>query len=158
MTPDQKPEWFQIADADKAASVRKVSKKLPILTLVAVAGILSVGAVMAQTQEEPPAVATETVAPATPVATTTSTPTATPTSTATVSKKAVASSKPRAHKKSAAPSASTPAVPANATTASTAPAPAPAPAKSGITTPKIGKLPKGGEHEGGEHEGGGKDD
>ena len=150
MTPDQKPEWFQIADADKAASVRKVSKKLPILTLVAVAGILSVGAVMAQTQEEPPAVATETVAPATPVATTTSTPTAT----ATVSKKTVASSKPRAHKKSAAPSASTPAVPANATTASTAPAPA----KSGITTPKIGKLPKGGEHEGGEHEGGGEDD
>jgi len=154
MTPDQKPEWFQIADADKATSVRKVSKKLPILTLVAVAGILSVGAVMAQTQEEPPAVATETVTPVTPIATTTSTPTAA----ATVIKKTVASSKPRVHKKSAAPSASIPAVPANATTASTAPAPAPAPAKSGITTPKIGKLPKGGDHQGGDHQGGGEDD
>ncbi len=148
MTPDQKPEWFQIADADKATSVRKVSKKLPILTLVAVAGILSVGAVMAQTQEEPPAVATETVTPVTPIATTTSTPTAA----ATVIKKTVASSKPRAHKKSAAPSASTPAIPANPTSASTAPT------KSGIANPKIGKLPKGGDHEGGDHEGGGEDD
>lgn len=63
MTPDQKPEWFQIADADNAASTRKISKGLPIMALVAVAAIIGVGAVVAQPQEQTPANATETVAP-----------------------------------------------------------------------------------------------
>ena len=63
MTPEQKPEWFQIADEDNAAAVRPVSKKLPVLALLAVLGILGVGAVMAQTQNEPPASATENMAP-----------------------------------------------------------------------------------------------
>ena len=129
MTPDQKPEWFQIADADKAASVRKVSKKLPIIALMAVAGILGVGVVTAQTQIESPAVATETVAP---VISTSSTP--------------VISTAPTA-------AATAPKAPTGNENSDDAVSPsqqvAPAPAKSGIAAPKIGKLPKAGEHEGG---------
>ena len=64
MTPDQKPEWFQIAEADSETAPRKISKGLPVIALVAVAAILGVGAVMAQTQEQSPANATETVATA----------------------------------------------------------------------------------------------
>jgi hypothetical protein len=64
MTPNQKPEWFQIADADNAASTRKISKGLPIMALVTVAAIIGVGAMVAQPQEQTPANATETVAPA----------------------------------------------------------------------------------------------
>ena len=64
MTPDKKPEWFQLADADNSASTRKISKGLPIMALVAVAAIIGVGAIFAQPQEQSPANATETVAPA----------------------------------------------------------------------------------------------
>jgi len=63
MTPSQKPEWIEIADADKAASVRRVSKGLPVMALVAVAAILGVGVVAAQTQEQTPANAVESVVP-----------------------------------------------------------------------------------------------
>ena len=64
MTPDKKPEWFQLADADNSASIRKISKGLPIMALVAVAAIIGVGAIFAQPQEQTPASATETLAPA----------------------------------------------------------------------------------------------
>ena len=64
MTPDKKPEWFQLADADNSASIRKISKGLPIMALVAVAAIIGVGAIFAQPQEQSPASATETLAPA----------------------------------------------------------------------------------------------
>ena len=64
MTPDKKPEWFQLADADNSASTRKISKGLPIMALVAVAAIIGVGAIFAQPQEQTPASATETLAPA----------------------------------------------------------------------------------------------
>jgi hypothetical protein len=64
MTPEKKPEWFQLADADKSASTRKISKGLPIMALVAVAAIIGVGAIFAQPQEQTPASATETLAPA----------------------------------------------------------------------------------------------
>lgn len=64
MTPDEKPEWFQLADADNSASIRKISKGLPIMALVAVAAIIGVGAIFAQPQEQTPASATETLAPA----------------------------------------------------------------------------------------------
>ena len=40
MSPDQKPEWFQIADADNAASTRKISKGLPIMAILAFAAII----------------------------------------------------------------------------------------------------------------------
>ena len=72
MTPDKKPEWFQLADADNSASTRKISKGLPIMALVAVAGIIGVGSIFGQTQEQTPANATETIAPATVVSTQTS--------------------------------------------------------------------------------------
>ena len=64
MTPNKKPEWFQLADADNSASIRKISKGLPIMALVAVAAIIGVGAIFAQPQEQTPASATETLAPA----------------------------------------------------------------------------------------------
>ena len=64
MTPDKKPEWFQLADADNSASIRKISKGLPIMALVAVAAIIGVGAIFAQPQDQTPASATETLAPA----------------------------------------------------------------------------------------------
>lgn len=64
MTPDKKPEWFQLADADNSASIRKISKGLPIMALVAVAAIIGVGAIFAQPQEQTPESATETLAPA----------------------------------------------------------------------------------------------
>ena len=64
MTPDKKPEWFQLADADNSASIRKISKGLPIMALVAVAAIIGAGAIFAQPQEQSPASATETLAPA----------------------------------------------------------------------------------------------
>jgi len=72
MTPDKKPEWFQLADADNSASTRKISKGLPIMALVAVAAIIGVGSIFGQPQEQTPANATETVAPATVVSTQTS--------------------------------------------------------------------------------------
>ena len=64
MTPEKKPEWFQLADADNSASIRKISKGLPIMALVAVAAIIGVGAIFAQPQEQTPVSATETIAPA----------------------------------------------------------------------------------------------
>ena len=74
MTPDKKPEWFQLADADNSASIRKISKGLPIMALVAVAAIIGVGVIFAQPQEQTHASATETLAPAVVEATQTSTP------------------------------------------------------------------------------------
>ena len=73
MTPDKKPEWFQLADADNSASIRKISKGLPIMALVAVAAIIGVGAIFAQPQEQTSASATETLAPAVVGSTQTST-------------------------------------------------------------------------------------
>ena len=64
MTPDKKPEWFQLADADNSASIRKISKGLPIMALVAVAAIIGVGAIFGQPQGQNLASATETIAPA----------------------------------------------------------------------------------------------
>ncbi len=63
MTPSQKPEWIEIAEADNAASIRRISKGLPVMALIAVAAILGVGVVAAQTQEQPPANAVESVVP-----------------------------------------------------------------------------------------------
>ncbi len=139
MTPDNKPEWFHLADADKSASVRKISKGLPIMALVAVAAIIGVGTIFAQPQEQTPANATETVAPA-----------------------VVASTQSPAKSVSVAPSNSdTPATKAAEPVALKAEPVAPkaepvapkAPVSPGVANP-LAKKPKGGEHEGGEHEGG----
>ncbi len=50
MTEDNKPEWFEITDADEKPELRKVSKSLPVSAVLVAALILGVGAVTAQTQ------------------------------------------------------------------------------------------------------------
>jgi len=62
MSPLEKPEWIELADRDNAASIRKISKKLPVIALVAAAAIIGAGAILGQTAEESPAQATESVA------------------------------------------------------------------------------------------------
>lgn len=143
MTPEKKPEWFQLADADNSASTRKISKGLPIMALVAVAAIIGVGAIFAQPQEQSPANATETVAPAVVNSTQTSAksesvaPTNNDAPTVTSAKK-----------ESVAPATAEP-------TTKAEPVAPKAPAAPGVANP-LAKKPKGGEHEGrehGEHEG-----
>ena len=57
MNSNQKPEWFEISDGDKSSDVRRVTKRYPLLALLATVFIFGVGAVVAQTQEEEPAIA-----------------------------------------------------------------------------------------------------
>jgi hypothetical protein len=171
MTPDQKPEWFQIADADNAASPRKISKGLPVMALVAVAAILGIGAVVAQTQEEQPANATETVA-TTPVdsnqssagSETTATGTQiSPSDDSSAQSISTTPAKGSQDKESLAPAktiSDPTAAPKDPTAAPKDPTAAPkAPSAGGIANP-LDKKPTGGEHEGregkhgGEHEGG----
>lgn len=143
MTPEKKPEWFQLADADNSASTRKISKGLPIMALVAVAAIIGVGAIFAQPQEQSPANATETVAPAVVNSTQTSAKSET-VAPANTDAPAVTSAK----KESVAPATAEP-------TTKAEPVAPKAPAAPGIANP-LAKKPKGGEHEGrehGEHEG-----
>ena len=59
MTENNKPEWFEIAELDESAVPRRSTKKLPLAAVLATALVLGVGAVIAQTQEEPPANAVE---------------------------------------------------------------------------------------------------
>ena len=143
MTPEKKPEWFQLADADNSASTRKISKGLPIMALVAVAAIIGVGAIFAQPQEQSPANATETVAPAVVNSTQTSAKSET-VAPANTDAPAVTSAK----KESVAPATAEP-------TTKAEPGAPKAPAAPGVANP-LAKKPKGGEHEGrehGEHEG-----
>ena len=63
MTPQERPEWFEISEGDDSANVRRVSKRLPVSALLVTLAILGVGAVVAQTQEESPASAIETSVP-----------------------------------------------------------------------------------------------
>ena len=143
MTPEKKPEWFQLADADNSASTRKISKGLPIMALVAVAAVIGVGAIFAQPQEQSPANATETVAPAVVNSTQTSAKSET-VAPANTDAPAVTSAK----KESVAPATAEP-------TTKAEPVAPKAPAAPGVANP-LAKKPKGGEHEGrehGEHEG-----
>jgi len=143
MTPEKKPEWFQLADADNSASTRKISKGLPIMALVAVAAIIGVGTIFAQPQEQSPANATETVAPAVVNSTQTSAKSET-VAPANTDAPAVTSAK----KESVAPATAEP-------TTKAEPVAPKAPAAPGVANP-LAKKPKGGEHEGrehGEHEG-----
>ena len=50
MTENNKPEWFEITDADEKPELLKVSKSLPVSAVLVAALILGVGAVTAQTQ------------------------------------------------------------------------------------------------------------
>ena len=58
MTENNKPEWFEITDADEKPALRKVSKSLPVSAVLVTALVLGVGAVVAQTQDQTPASAT----------------------------------------------------------------------------------------------------
>ena len=58
MTENNKPEWFEITDADEKPALRKASKTLPISAVLVTALVLGVGAVVAQTQNQTPATAT----------------------------------------------------------------------------------------------------
>ena len=61
MTPPKKPEWLQIADTDNTASIRKVSKTLPAIALGSALMIIGAGVVFAQSHDEQPAAAVESV-------------------------------------------------------------------------------------------------
>ena len=60
MTENNKPEWFEIAESDGPAAPPKASKTLPLAAVFATALILGIGAVVAQVQEESPAIAVDT--------------------------------------------------------------------------------------------------
>jgi hypothetical protein len=57
---NNKPEWFEIAENDQPSVPRKASKTLPLAAVLAATLIIGIGAVVAQIQEEPPAVAVDT--------------------------------------------------------------------------------------------------
>ena len=84
MTENNKPEWFEITDADEKPELRKVSKSLPVSAVLAVALLLGVGAVTSQIQNESPASANSASAEQTPAADTSQTAKAVSTATAAV--------------------------------------------------------------------------
>lgn len=128
MTDNNKPEWFEITENDRPAVPAKASKSLPLAAVLAAALIIGMGAVVAQTQEEPPANATETTQVQTSAAEPTSTSSASTTQTASQS--------------------TTPTVKVE-----NQPSTQPSATASGLQNPAIAKLPtKGGDDEG-EHEG-----
>ena len=57
MTQNNKPEWFEITDADEKPELRKVSKSLPVSAVMVAALILGAGVVVAQSSNETPALA-----------------------------------------------------------------------------------------------------
>ena len=59
MTPPNKPEWIELADADSAPQVKKVTRALPALVLAAALSIVGVGALVAQSGAETPVTTTE---------------------------------------------------------------------------------------------------
>ena len=66
MTQNNKPEWFEITDADEKPALRKVSKSLPVSAVLVVALILGASVVVAQTQNESPASAISATSTQTP--------------------------------------------------------------------------------------------
>jgi hypothetical protein len=52
MTQNNKPEWFEITDADEKPALGKVSKSLPVSAVLVAALILGVGVVMAETPNQ----------------------------------------------------------------------------------------------------------
>ena len=59
MTPPNKPEWIELAEADAAPQVKKSTRALPALVLVAALSIVGVGALVGQSRAKAPANATE---------------------------------------------------------------------------------------------------
>jgi hypothetical protein len=154
MSPDNKPEWFQIADADNAASTRKISKSLPIMAILAFAAIIGVGTVVAQTPDEAPANASEIVTPAiNSNQSSASSETTAPSSQVSTTKDSGGSlslltpAKGSQDNESVAPATS---INDSSVTSKT-------PSTPGIANP-LGKKPSGGEHEGEEDDNEGEDD
>jgi len=143
MTPPEKPEWIEIADADSAATPRRVSKKLPALALIITATIIGAGAVFGQTADQSPASAATALAPVVQ-SSTSAQPDATNTSPSTqVSTSVVSSSKERT-------------APVVTSVSIQNVSPVITPATSTIKNPSIGTLPtKGGDDS---HENNGDDE
>jgi hypothetical protein len=59
MTPPNKPEWIELAEADAAPQGKKSTRALPALVLAAALSIVGVGALVGQSGEKVPAQATE---------------------------------------------------------------------------------------------------
>ena len=77
MTENNKPEWFEIVDADGPATPPKASKTLPFAAVMVTALILGIGAVVGQVQQQSPASSTqENVMPADSVITSAASPVA----------------------------------------------------------------------------------
>lgn len=123
MTPPSKPEWIELAEDDGISRPAKSTKALPLVAVLATALILGVGAVVAQTQEEPPANATEVTNVATDQV-------ASPTTSS---------------------EAETPSSPASQTSVEKNAKSEASPSPAAIANPSIAKMPTGGEA--GDHEG-----
>jgi hypothetical protein len=91
---NNKPEWFEIAENDQPSAPRKASKTLPLAGVLAATLIIGIGAVAAQIQEEPPAVAVDTTSAQT-LAANSSTPSASTAPVATPSVNPTAITTPR---------------------------------------------------------------
>lgn len=59
MTPPNKPEWIELAEADAAPQGKKSTRALPALVLAAALSIVGVGALVGQSGAKVPANATE---------------------------------------------------------------------------------------------------
>ena len=165
MSPDQKPEWFEIAETDNAASPRKVAKTIPMLALAGAVAIISIGTIFTQTQEESPASAVEKVTATTahvdPVKTSTKASTGVTTVTPAAGSASMEQTNPNPLLNNESdPNLAASEAPVPQVTEDEEPGPVPKvnatiKAPTSIKTPTIGvKPPKGGEHEGNEHEGG----
>jgi hypothetical protein len=55
MTENNKPQWFEIIEADEKPELGKVPKSLPVSAVLVAALILGAGAVVGQSQSEQPA-------------------------------------------------------------------------------------------------------
>ena len=59
MTPPNKPEWIQLAETDSAPQVKKSARALPALVLATAMSIVGLGALVAQSGAETPAISSE---------------------------------------------------------------------------------------------------
>jgi hypothetical protein len=59
MTPPNKPEWIHLAETDSAPQVKKSARALPALVLAAAMSIVGLGALVAQSGAETPAISSE---------------------------------------------------------------------------------------------------
>jgi hypothetical protein len=63
MTPPQKPEWMELADADSVPVIKKKTRLIPALIASVALAIVGIGAIASQFGDEAPASANEQVVP-----------------------------------------------------------------------------------------------